>query len=212
MMKIVTLLMTSRSGSSMVTDIFVKHNFYWAKDERRNPQVGGRKVKYHSFENQVVKEFNKNQFGTPLGEMISHDDTHLNGFKALIHNEYPDGHFCVWKGAVEFFPLWEDLNNTDPTVEICPCIIWRPMQAVKDSLRAKRQGKVNEAELDRITGARYEIMGRLATDYAFPVIETDKLVAGDLSSIEQAFDYYGFNFDPEIARSVIKPSKWETER
>ena len=203
----------------MVADIFRQHGFFWARDEKRNPLVGGRKVRYHSFENQVIKDFNRENFGTPLGEMITYNDSQARQFAALVNHEYggQNGELppstSVWKGAVELFPLWWARNsNGNDNLLIEPCIIWRPMQAVMDSLRAKRHGRVDEDKLLSITQARYDTMGRLASDYAFPVIETDKMVHGDLSSLQQAFDHYGYVLDQDMANAIIQPSKWETDR
>jgi hypothetical protein len=116
----------------------------------------------------------------------------------------------VWKGAVEYYPLWQALESEGLTIQ--PHIVWRPMDAVKESLAAKRQGRVDYQALDVITQKRYDILSGLAADYAFPVIETDNIVKGDLSSIQQAFEHYNHTFDPSLAGEVIKPEKWETDR
>ena len=208
--EIVLILMTSRSGSSMVADIYRRHGFFWASDESKNPLVG-RKVRYNSFENQVVKKFMKANFGTPLGDMISFDDQQAAAMRELIKHEYAASTMCVWKGAVEFFPIWWELHNRGDIV-VKPVVIWRPMKAVMDSLRAKRQGNVDEKRLVEITDKRYDVLGGIATDHAFPVIETDELVKGNLGSLRDAFDYYGHNFDEAIVRETIKPKKWETDR
>ena len=209
-MAIVTLFMTSRSGSSMVADIFRRHGFFWSRDETANPLVGGRKVRYHSFENQTIKAFNRQAFGTPLGEYITFDDAHLRAFRALLVHEYGKQDRAVWKGAVEFFPLWQAVSPSWEHVH--PCVIWREPAAVMDSLRAKRRGSVDEGKLMKITMARYELLGELAGEYGFPVIETDSLVQGDYSSLKQAFDHWGYQMDEDIVKQTIQPSKWETDR
>jgi hypothetical protein len=209
----VTLLMTSRSGSSMVADIFARHGFFWARNTDQNPLVGGRKVRYHSFENQYVKSFFRDQFGTPLGDMVTFDDAHVRNFRAVIGTEYGGHDPCMWKGAVEFYPMWQAIDDAEGRIK--PIVIWRPMNAVMDSLRAKRKHLkrgTNEEALLSITSKRYEIMGRLAADYAFPVVETDKIVKGDWSSLEQAFDHYGFEMDEAVVAATVQPKKWETDR
>lgn len=207
------LLMTSRSGSSMIADIFVRHGLHWATNTSRNPVVGGEKVRYKSFENQVVKNYLKSQFGTPLGDLITYDDKHVSEFAALLKREYimREGHANVWKGAVEFFPLWQALAE-EGRITIRAHIVYREMSKVIESVLAKRRGRGDENEARRITEKRYEIFGDLATDYAASVILTDQIVAGDFSSLRLAFDGGPVAFDPAIATAVVDPSKWETER
>ena len=208
------LLMTSRSGSSMVAEIFVKHGFYWAKDERRNPLVGGQRGRYNSFENQAGKEFLKVNFGTPLGDMITFTDEDANRFKRVVQNEYTTLKPNVWKGAVEFFPIWWRLHEIGAIPSMSVSIIYRNKEAVIESVLAKRQGSGNIDEARRITDKRYDIMEQLAVDYALPLIMTDELIAGDFFSLRQAFDMggHGLAFEEHLAREVIKPEKWETER
>lgn len=209
--ELVILLMTSRSGSSMVADIYHRHGFFWARNERQNPVVGGRKVRYRSFENQFVKDFNKTHFGIPLGDFVTYDDQILRAFYEMLRMEYEGQGPAMWKGAVEFFPLFNALAEAGMW-NIKPVIIWRPKLAVMESLRAKRQGRVDEAKLVQITDKRYEMLGMLASDYAYPVVETDALVKGDRSSIEQAFRHWGHDYSEDVVLQTIKPGKWETDR
>lgn len=209
--RFVLLLMTSRSGSSMVADIVQRHGYAWARDPKKNPLVGGL-VRYNSFENQTVKKFNKREFGTPLGEMVTYDDGTMRAFQALVKHEYGGlGDRIVWKGAVEFFPMWWGLHETG-VIDAQPMIIWRNAQGVKDSLRAKRGGRIDEAALDKITAARFDTLGMLASEYAFPVIMTDQLITGDYTSLQQAFECYGMPLQGAIVNQTINVSKWETDR
>lgn len=215
-MKFHLLLMTSRSGSSMVADIFVRHGFYWAKNENRNPLVGGKKVRYHSFENQAVKDYLKSQFGVPLGDLITYDDTHANQFAALLRNEYQGEKPNVWKGAIEFWPIWLEMFRLGVIYNMQVSIIYRDKEKVIESVLAKRQGRGDENEARRITDKRYELMHDMMSEYAIPAIYTDELIAGKYDSIEEAMSQTQGDlfprFDPEIARAVINPQKWETDR
>ena len=174
------LLMTSRSGSSMVAEIIVRHGFHWASPaaQKRNPVVGSNKVRYRSFENQVVKDFNKKNFGTPLGEMITFNDLQADRFEALLQQEYSADIPNVWKGAIEFFPLWLEMEERG-IVKLNPMIVYRSKEKVIDSVLAKRNGKGGLAEATAITDKRYEMMDDFASEYAMPYIETEQLIAGD---------------------------------
>lgn len=209
--RFVLLLMTSRSGSSMVADIVRRHGYFWARDEEDNPLVGGRRALYNSFENQTVKTFNKREFGVPLGDMITYDDSTLRAFGALVKHEYGGQEQCVWKGAVEFFPVWWGLHEAG-LIDARPMIIWRSEKGVKDSLRAKRRGRVDEQKLDEITARRFETMGTLASDFAFPVIYTEELIQGLYDSLQQAFECYGMTMQGAICNQTIDVSMWERDR
>lgn len=208
------LLMTSRSGSSMIADIFVRHGYYWASNEKRNPVVGGKKVRYNSFENQAIKDYNKTAFGTPLGDMITFDDEHVHQFSALLRHEYSADTPNVWKGAVEFFPLWRAMIDGDYVDSMTVSVVYRSFDDVIDSVLAKRNGRGDREEARRITQKRYDIMHRLISDYALSPIFTDEIVEGDFSSLEQAWDAdkSGIEFDPTIVRAVVNPNKWKTDR
>lgn len=214
MLKVTLLLMTSRSGSSMVAEIFEQHGWKWASNPKKNPVVG-RNVRYRSFENQVIKGYLKSEFGTPLGDMITFDDRHVAEFHALLNREFSGmlrwnvRHF--WKGAVEFFPLWNGLAE-DRLIQIEPIVVYRPLEKVIESVLAKRGGRGSLPEARAITEKRYDILHELMSESAYPAVMTDELVSGNLSSIEQAFAEYGHGFDPAVARAVIDPSKWETDR
>lgn len=212
MLNITLLLMTSRSGSSMVADIFERHGFRWAKNPKKNPVVG-RRIHYRSFENQTIKLYLKSAFGTPLGDMVTFDDRHVSEFDVVLRREFEGtrGAPCFWKGAVEFFPLWNGLAE-EGRIKIEPIVIYRPMEKVIESVLAKRGGRGSLPEARAITKKRYEILHELMSESAYPAVMTDELVSGKLSSIEQAFAEYGHGFDPAIARAVIDPSKWETDR
>ena len=214
MKKFLLLLMTSRSGSSMVADIVRRHGFYWADEQVRLPRAGGNKIQYPTFEHPEVKKFMRANFGMPEGDMITYDDNHVNAFRAILRMLYQDAQPNVWKGAAEFFPIWHRLAELEE-IEIQPCIVYRPKQKVAESVEAKyttRGIKVIRDDTMRILNARYATLERLASDYAIPLIETEQLVAGDFSSIAQAFETYGYDFDPSIAEATINPDKWEKER
>jgi len=216
-MKIVLLLMTSRSGSSMIAKMLADHGFYWTSDPTQNPAVGGKKVKYRTFENQIVKKFNKIQFGVPLGNPLTFDDVHANLFEEMVRNEYghcDQQHPRFWKGAAEFFPIWYAISQRE-SIEIQPVVIWRPRDKVIESLIAKQASrglKVFLPDVEMITSLRYEFLSELAAEYAFPVIETEQVVRGDLSTLKAAMESYGYVLNDELCLKTIDISKWETER
>jgi hypothetical protein len=212
MQPFVLLFMTSRSGSSMVADIVVRHGFNWAANTKRNPVVG-RKVTYRSFENQNVKGFMKEAFGMPLGDFVTFDDHHVNAFSALVRGEYVLEERNVWKGAVEFFPLWWRLHELG-VIDARPMVILRNKREVIDSVLAKRGGgrPAQQRQAEEITDRRFDALERLAADYAFPVVLTSDIVKGDRSSLRDAFASIPYPFDEEIASAVIDASKWEADR
>jgi hypothetical protein len=211
--KLFCILMTSRSGSSLVADCFVRHGFGWASNPKRNPQVG-RKVIYRSFENQVVKEHLRAEFGMPLGDPVVPDDDQVRDFERLLDEEYSGIAFmngaAVWKGAVEFYPLWKALPDR---FEVMPVVVLRNQADVIESVLAKRGGgRGKEAEARRITAKRFELLEGIASDDAVPVVLPDELIGGKLDSLRQAFEYYDYSMDENAVRAAIKPEKWKADR
>lgn len=197
----------------MVADIFVRHGFYWASEaaQKRNPVVGSNKVRYKSFENQIVKDFNKKAYGTPLGHMITFTDAEANHFETLLRHEYDAEKPNVWKGAIEFFPLWLEMQNRGVITGLNPAIIFRAEEKVVESVMHKRNGRADIKEARAITRRRYDIMNDLAVEYALPFIMTDNLIAGDYRSLREVFwsSTANIEFQESIAYAVIDPAKWE---
>lgn len=197
----------------MIADIFVRHGFFWATQPKKNPIVG-RRVPYRSFENQRVKDFLRSEFGIPLGEMVSYDDDQQTRFADLVRAEYPADERNVWKGAVEFFPLWWSLHCAG-AIEAFPMIVLRNKAEVIASVVAKHGGRNSAQKLvdaQRITDLRFDILERLATDHAFPVILTSDIIRGDITSLREAFEYIQEPFETKIAADVVDPAKWEADR
>lgn len=198
----------------MIADIFVQHGFYWAKSPARNPLVGGKRVRYNSFENQTVKAFMRGHFGTPLGDYVTFDDGHEKLFAGLLRDEYGAAEGpCVWKGAVEFWPLWQAMIERGLIQSWNVSVIYRPLDKVVESVLAKRQGRGSEAEARRITEKRYGLLHDLI-GMGFDPIMTDEVVRGNFASIKQAWaeQYHVPPFNAEIAAEVVDPSRWEAER
>lgn len=217
-MNIVCIFMTSRSGSSMVADCFVRHGFRWARDERRNPVVG-RKIVYRSFENQTVKDFLRTEFGVPLGDMVTCDEGQITRFARLVQSEYGPlvsaGNSVAWKGAVEFFYLWLAAARLLGFV-FEPVVVLRREADIVSSVLAKRGAgaKGKQAEAERITRKRVALLRDIASEYAAPIVDVDEMVAGDYSSFREALQAYGYGhrFDSHIVEQVVDPNKWKADR
>lgn len=99
-----------------------------------------------------------------------------------------------WGIKVDAFctPLFEGMNVT-------LIKLWRNQSdIVKSALKTLKRW--TPAQWRRIVDAHHERLAQLPG----PDIDTDELVEGDYTTLEQAFEDIGILFDPKIADSVIR--------
>jgi len=184
----VLILMTSRSGSSLVSKIFHAHG--WDHGGERYFSCG-----YETFENVAVKRFidaNKHRIHTETGKFCNY----IPGVEACV----PD-HRGLVKIGVEYAGLFERMNPHVVTVKRDPV-------AVAKSLTDKRGNPHMWEKTVPAIRARYKGLDRAVRRWGGAEVNTDQLVKGDLTSIRAAFEHHGFAFNEDIARRCIRPEIW----
>ena len=179
--------MTARSGSSLVAKIFAAHGF----------DTGSERVYshgYETFENAKVNRWideHKAQFPLTTGQPCRY----VPGIEECIP---PNG--CV-KTAVEYSGLFVKMDFKLITVT-------RNVRAIAESVAIKR-GEPGTAE--SIVGgmmSRMAGMARLRDKWDGAEIDTDEIMAGDLSSVEAAFKHHELEYSEEKTRACVDPDKW----
>ena len=183
----ILILMTARSGSSLVARIFAAHGY----------DTGGEKVYshgYETFENAKVNRWiddHKPQLQLTTGRPCRY----IPGIEDCI----PDN--GVVKTAVEYLGLFVMLDFKLITVK-------RDVHSIAESVAIKR-GEPGTAY--KIVGGMMSRMAgleRMRAVWNGAEIDTDQIMAGDLSSVKAAFEHHGLEYDEDKARACIEPDKW----
>jgi len=179
--------MTARSGSSLVAKIFAAHGF----------DTGPEKVfshGYETYENAEVNKWiqnNKHRMAKSTGVPCRY----VPGIEKFIKPN------SVVKTEIEHAGLFEKLNPKVIAVK-------RNIHAITRSMADKR-GKPWEAD-GCVGGVRSRLRGmdKVVKDMNGATVNTDELVAGDFSSIRDAFEHFGLEFDEDKARACVEPDRW----
>lgn len=192
----VLIMMTSRSGSSMVASIFAEHGLWAGRIERPN-QFG-----YRHYENIEIRErLNGFAMVREGGARMKRLEVPLSTVRAFLDSVVPPGTRWVYKTGIDSWSLFDGLYEGTKYV-----FVRRPVESVVASLDDK--GGNHKGNAEHIVRARYAFMDELSAERGIPFIYTDDVVKGDYSSLERAFEHCGLEFNPEIADRMIDESKW----
>ena len=193
-MRPIAILCTSRTGSSLIAGIFSAHGL--------NCGTPGESLGYTTYESQEVKavlrsigEWHIAQRGGFRNgeEWISFDDGHT----AALYDVVTQHEIGLIKCGLEY---WRALAAT--WFELPVIKIRRDLDSAAQSVADKR-GEDFET-VREIVRKRF---GQLDTIPGVTV-NTDDVIAGDLTTLRGAFDYCGIDFCEFTARSVIEPDRW----
>ena len=183
----ILILMTSRSGSSLVSKIFVRHGF----DPGPEPVYS---CGYETFENAGVVRFvreNKPAIRLRTGQFCD--------FVPGVEKHIPEN--GVVKMGVEYATLFQFLDPMVITVK-------RDPQSIARSMATKRGHPEQAPSCLPGIHLRFRLMDRARERWNGAEINTDEIMAGDFSTVEAAFKHHGLEYDEQIARDCVKPEKW----
>jgi len=196
----IVILAFPRTGSSMVAGVFREHGIFTGKCLGITP-----KIPTGAVENMGMKQILKSDY--PLGIETIKD--FKPGFRdkitSLMKAEgYIDGPWMA-KHAAAYWKVWGEFSPKYVTVE-------RDFESVMSSNTISgMSGKFGD-ELEDAYKVNLEAMKEVREKFGAPLVKSDDVVSGDLSSLEVAFDYCGLDFDPDKARAVIKPEHWHYKK
>ena len=191
----VVILMTARSGSSMIAAMFAEHGF-WRGPSRKTRRVNDRPA-YETFEHDgIIKDLGL-AFGRKR-KVVPNPAKTLEIFERHVPADTP----WMFKGSYRWWPALDGVFSGARFV-----FIHREPQSVARSV-CDRQGKSGYWTRVKATEEIYEKMGCIAQERGIPTIRTDAVAAGDYSTLEAAFSHCGLEFDKSIADKCIDQSKW----
>ena len=184
----ILILMTARSGSSLVAKIFAAHGF-----DAGNERVYSHG--YETFENAKVNRWIDDHIDQMRPLTTGHPCKYIPGIEDCIP---PNG---VVKTAVEYSGLFVKMDFKLITVK-------RDVRSIAESVAIKR-GEPGTA--DSIVGAmmsRMAGMDRLRDKWNGAEIDTDQIMSGDFAGVRAAFEHHGLEFDEAKARACVDVTKW----
>ena len=191
--------MTPRSGSSLVASIFHAHGV-WIGAMEGNNAYG-----YKHYENVDIRQRINDLMTKPEGDgprlkqlIPGKNVNHLRDiFETIVPRQT---RWCYKTGCDVFEPLLEAYPNARFV------FVKRPLDAVVSSLHDKNGD--DPGRIERIVACRYAYMDEMAEKHAIPYVETDRVVAGDLQTLELAFAHCDMMLDKNLAKGMVDPRKW----
>lgn len=192
----IMLWITSRSRSSLVSAIFIKHGVWWGNTIATQDWVeGGKPQSYVSYENQNIKALLK------LYKTRHWKKVHLTpvfpvqGFVDDLYEIVPRDQQWMMKTGVEYFNAFKELNPHNIFVKRSP-------EGVATSLSTKRSDVVYD-DAYKAAVWRFNYMDKLQDKFGGVSVDTDKIIQGDFSEMQTAIEYCGLQWDENKAKEAI---------
>lgn len=192
----IMLWITSRSRSSMVSNIFIKHGIWWGDTiARQSWMENGKHQSYVSYENQNIKALLK-KYKTNYWKKVHLTPVFpVNGFAKDLAKVVPKDKQWMMKTGVEYFNAFKELNPYNIYIKRSP-------EGVAESLSTKRADVVYKDAYDTAVW-RFNYMDELQEQFGGVNVSTDKIVKGDFSEMKQAIEYCELEWDLKKAKKAI---------
>tara|TARA_Y100000310_G_scaffold286634_2_gene310979 strand:- start:385 stop:972 length:588 start_codon:yes stop_codon:yes gene_type:complete len=194
MVEPIVVLTAGRSGSSMIAGIFAAHGV-WCGKTREGDQYNPKGY----YENRAIKALIKEHTDWNFLGDVPMFPALRGKVEQIIRGEgYGGGPWLVKQGA-QFYRLWDEWTPKY-------VFIRRPLDDVMASYTRSGflKGRYDEVQTRWIVQRNNSVMDHLeGAD-----VQTDDVVNGNYSSLEEAFQYCGLTFNPEIAAEFIDGRFW----
>ena len=192
----IMLWITSRSRSSMVSNIFIKHGVWWGSTIATQDYMENNKRKsYVSYENQNIKKLLL-KYKTKHWKKVHLTPVFpVDGFTRDLAKILPSDETWMMKTGVEYFNAFKELNPYNIFIKRSP-------EGVATSLSSKRRDVIYGEALDAANW-RFNYMDDLQKEFGGVSVNTDNIINGDFTEMKEAIKYCGLNFDEEAARRAI---------
>ena len=192
----IMLWITSRSRSSMVSNIFIKHGVWWGNTVAKQKWVeDGKQQSYISYENQKIKAMLKKYKDKHWKKVHMTPVFPVKGFAEDIAKITPANKTWMMKTGVEYFNAFNELTPYNIYIKRSP-------EGVAKSLSTKRQDVVYKDAYDAAVW-RFNYMDQLQEEFGGVSVDTDKIVDEDFSEVQAAIEYCELAFDLEKAKEAI---------
>lgn len=191
----IILWMTSRSRSSMVSQIFARHGVFWGDTQKQS-------AGYDTYENQNIKALQKKVFGglRTLEPMIKADVPKIKEFLRELSKYVPAKDTWLMKTGCEFFGAFLPLNPYNVFIYRDPIDVAKSLCTKRPEARWPRD---KDATLETINW-RYDYMRHMQDKNGGVSVNTDNIIAGDFSEIKEAIEYCGLEYNLQAVEKSIR--------
>lgn len=204
--KLILILCSPRTGSSMVAQVFWRHGCWVDRDSIEYSNVFG----YTSYENRYIKDIARRQWAEyhegrqkVFGVAMQPAERHIEAVAAAVDSQVK-GDPWLFKTSVEMYPLFLQFQ---PRI----VLVRRNEDAAVASMAAKQaeRGTVpDRGEIRAIHRRRMDLMARIEREHGAAWVDTDEMIAGDYGAIEAAVNYCGLEYDERLVEQSIDAGKW----
>ena len=192
----IMLWITSRSRSSMVSNIFIKHGVWWGKTvATQNWRENGKHHSYVSYENQNIKALMKKYKLSHWKKVHMTPVFHVDGFITDLAKIVPKDQTWMMKTGVEYFNAFKELNPYNIYIKRSP-------EGVAKSLSTKRPDATYKDAYEAAVW-RFNYMDQLQEQHGGISVNTDDIIKDDFTQMQQAIEYCGLEWSEEAAREAI---------
>lgn len=192
-----------RTGTSLIAKIFVNHGV-WVGEFLDNARLWGYKHYENNAIKQSVKQIGKRYYtegGNTIGEPIKTGRLDRERIRVVVEGLEPKEPW-LFKVGSEYAPLF---------LQFEPKIVMVKRdedQAIKAII--ERGSSRSKTEARKILRRRIAYMKTLEKDYGAKWVYPDELLAGDYTSIKQALEYSGIEYDEDKVTQSIDKTLWHT--
>lgn len=204
--KLILILCSPRTGSSMVAQVFWRHGCWVDRGSIEHSNAFG----YTSYENQHIKEVARRQWmdyhterRKVFGIAMEPAERHVKALAAAVRSQVK-GDPWMYKTAVEMSPLFLQFR---PRI----VLVRRNEDAAVASMAAKQAERGIEpdvADIRAIHRRRMALMARIEREHGAAWVDTDEMIAGDYGAIRSAVNYCGLKYDERLVEQSIDAGKW----
>lgn len=207
MRRLVLILCSPRTGSSLVTQIFWRHGCWIDENSVREVNQFG----YASFENRAVKEAARNEWVAwkrtredAFGRFMEPTRDQCERVRAAVDASILPGVRWVFKTTPEQYPMFAQF---DPRL-----VMVHRNEATAVASMAEKHPHDDPELIREIHRRRVDRMQELTDRHGAAWVHTDALMAGDFATIEAAVAWCGLEYDPRHVVASIDPGKWRREQ
>ena len=214
MSKLVLILCTPRTGSSIVSQIFWRHGCWVSKQTAKYVNQFG----YTTYEDRSIRTVVKRQWTDYLkkfkhkkvnGAPIVPSKRYLDNIKVIVNRTVPKNvEFWMFKTSAQSYPLF---------IQFDPIFIFvdrdedQAVQSLYDKSLVREQYRSKD-EMRKIYRRRMDTMSNIKEEHGGEWVNTDELMSGDYNSIQRAVEYCGLEYDPELVDASLHKKKWHYKK
>ena len=212
MSKLVLIICSPHTGSSLVAQIFWRHGC-WLDNETSSKVSRYGYVTYESQKikpvvNQQVKRYNKGK--TKYGKLMTPSEKQLEAVTQIVNKVVPDVDYWLHKIArpeqSSFFLQF------DPKIILVKRDEDQTVLSKINKRKVSSRSTNNEKEIRATYKKQLALMNDIQKEHGGKWVDVDEIVNGEYRSVQHAIEYCGLDFNQSYVSQSLDPEKWHHKR